>query len=135
MDNISNSSSIVQSPEKPPDTASNPQTSEEIEDWAKQRREDLVNLQLEQDLTERKKYAGRIFWLVVGWIVAIFAVIVLQGFSDKTGFSISDNVLMTLIGGTTINILGIFIVVANYLFPKPNATPRASKLNGGKQQG
>ena len=112
-----------------------PQTSEENKDLAKQRREDLVNLQLEQDLTERKKYAGRIFWLIVGWIVAIFAIIVLQGFSAKTGFSISDTVLMTLIGGTTINILGIFIVVANYLFPKTNAAPRASVLNGGKQQG
>lgn len=121
-------------PEKTLETASKPQTSEEIEDWAKQR-EELINRQLKQDITEREKYANRSFWLVVGWIVAILAVVGLQGFSDKTGFSISDNVLMTLIGGTTINILGIFIVVANYLFPKTNAAPRTSVLNGGKQQG
>ena len=124
----------IKRPLREPAGEPDPQTSEENKDLAKQRREDLVNLQLEQDLTERKKYAGRIFWLVVGWIVAIFAVVVLQGFSAKTEFSISDSVLMTLIGGTTINILGIFIVVANYLFPKTNASPRASASNGGKQQ-
>ena len=119
-----------QVPAKNPD----PETSEANE-ALKRAYNELVNRQLEQDITERKKYANRSFWLVVGWIVAIFAIIVLQGFSAKTGFSISDTVLMTLIGGTTINILGIFIVVANYLFPKTNAAPRASVLNGGKQQG
>ncbi len=120
----------LQVPAKNPD----PETSKANE-ALKRAYNELVNRQLEQDITERKKYANRSFWLVVGWILAILAVVGLQGFSDKTGFSISDNVLMTLIGGTTINILGIFIVVANYLFPKTNVAPRASVLNGGKQQG
>ncbi len=122
----------IKPPSQVPAKTPDPETSEENEDLDIQYGK-LVNLQLEQDLTERKKYAGRIFWLIVGWIVAIFAVVGLQGFS-YFGFSISDNVLITLIGGTTINVLGIFIVVANYLFPKTNASPRASASNGGKQQ-
>jgi hypothetical protein len=29
--------------------------------------------------------------------------------------------MMTLLGGTTINVIGIFAIVANYFFPKPGA--------------
>ena len=117
MGNINNPLLNVQPPAQSPTTASNQQTREETEYLVKQRREDLLNRQLEQDIDERKMYAQLIFVLIVGWIVAILAVVLLQGFSFK-GFEISDKVLMTLIGGTTINILGIFIIVANYLFPR-----------------
>jgi len=33
-------------------------------------------------------------------------------------FKLSDPVMLAVIGSTTVNILGILYVVANYLFPK-----------------
>lgn len=73
-----------------------------------------------QDITERKKYTGRIFWLIVGWLIAVLVILLLQGFYKiwKVYFLLSDNVILALIGGTTANVLGIFIIVTKYLFPK-----------------
>ena len=33
-------------------------------------------------------------------------------------FALSDSVLLGAIGGTTLNVIGIFIIVARYLFPQ-----------------
>jgi hypothetical protein len=42
-----------------------------------------------------------------------------QGFLSRLGiFNLSDTVILAAIGGTTVNVLGIFVVVVNYLFPK-----------------
>ena len=73
-----------------------------------------------QDTTERKKYAGRIFWVCAGWVMSIFAILILNGFGSVIGFRLSDSVLLAAIGSTTANILGIFYIVARYLFPKRN---------------
>lgn len=75
----------------------------------------LENEALSQDISERKKYAGHIFWLIVGWLVGLFVVLSLQGFKGCQ-FELSENVLLALITGTTVNILGIFVIVVNYLF-------------------
>lgn len=71
----------------------------------------------QQDITERKKYASKVYWLIVGWLIMLFVVLFFQGFKPH-GFALSDPVLLALIGGTTVNVLGIFIVVVNYLFAK-----------------
>ena len=65
---------------------------------------------MQQDIEERKTYANRIYWLIVWWLAGV-AVIVMFG-----SWHISDKVLITLVGGTTINVLGIFAIVAKYLF-------------------
>ena len=72
---------------------------------------------LQQDNQQRKLYANRVFGLLCGWVGGLFAVILLQGFATNM-FRLSDNVLLALIGGTTVNIIGIFLVVVRYLFPK-----------------
>ena len=41
-----------------------------------------------------------------------------QGWQSTTAFDLSDNVLIVLITGTTVNVIGVFVVVMNYLFPK-----------------
>ena len=92
-----------------------PRTSEELKKLEIYRSR-LINLQLKQDLEQRKKYADRIFCLICVWLFAIFGIVALQGFSFK-GFDVSDKILMVLIGGTTINVLGLFVIVARYLFP------------------
>ena len=69
-----------------------------------------------QDRGEREKYASRVYWLIVCWLIALAGILLLQGFENS--FSLRENVVLALIGGTTANVLGIFIVVINYLFPK-----------------
>ena len=73
---------------------------------------------MRQDIAERKKYAGRIFTLLSSWLLGIFAILLLQGFGSNIRFALPDSVLLAAIGGTTINVIGIFIVVARYLFPR-----------------
>ena len=85
---------------------------------------------LAQDIDERKRYAEKSFKLVCRWVAGVFLILVLQGFfSEQTtigfgSFSISfsfklpEGVLLAVVGGTTVSIIGIFLVVANYLFPK-----------------
>jgi hypothetical protein len=70
-----------------------------------------------QDIEERKKYAHRSFCLVAVWLFAIGVVIILQGFKIG-GFNLEPEVLMALIGGTTTGIVGIFLIVSRYLFPR-----------------
>lgn len=72
-----------------------------------------------QDRDERKKYALRIFILICGWILLLFAVLALQAVGKRKGwFHLDDSILLALIGGTTANVLGIFYIVTRYLFPR-----------------
>ena len=87
-----------------------------------------------QDTEQRKSFANRIFILIAIWLVAIFIVLLLVGFLGEGAkisgtcfgkefvfapkFKLSDAVIIALIGGTTVNVLGILILVVQYLFPK-----------------
>ena len=82
---------------------------------AMEEKQRIQNHALSQDIQERKKYASHIFWLIVGWLVLLFVVLGFQGFKFCQ-FDLSENVLLVLIAGTTVNILGIFVIVVNYLF-------------------
>jgi len=49
----------------------------------------------------------------------VTVLLLLQGFGLRSWeFKLSDPVMLAVIGSTTVNILGILYVVANYLFPK-----------------
>jgi len=76
----------------------------------------LANDRHEQDIKQRKEYANKIFYLIVVWLVVLLIVLLLQGFGKTVSFSLSDSVLLAFIGGTTINVLGIFVIVAKYIF-------------------
>jgi len=94
---------------------------------------ELINFR--QDIKARKEYAGRIFKLIRNWLAAILAILILDGFWSKRDivlhftafeskwtssvhFELADKVLIALIGGTTASVIGLFAIVANYLFPK-----------------
>ena len=70
---------------------------------------------LAQDREQRKEYAGKIFNLVCGWLIALIAVICLAG---AQCLNLSDSVLIALITGASVNIIGLMVIVTNYLFPK-----------------
>jgi heme/copper-type cytochrome/quinol oxidase subunit 2 len=69
----------------------------------------------EQDKQERKIYAYTITVIVCFWLVFVALVFVASG-NDNLHYS--DSVLITLLTTTTANIIGLFVIVANYLFRK-----------------
>lgn len=71
---------------------------------------------LQQDITERRTYARRIFVLLVGWLLGVFAMLLFQAWT-AWGFSLTEPLLISVVGGTTASVISIFIVVAKYLFP------------------
>ena len=83
---------------------------------------------LVQDREQRKTYGNRLFGLVVVWLIVIGLVILLHGFTFIP-FELSVAVLTTLIGSTTVSVLGLFAIVANYLFPK-RAHPGGKTTSG-----
>ena len=104
---------------KRPSTKPDELYQQEIDAHEKEKKR-LENISLKQDIYLRRKYAGRIYTLIVFWLVAVFILIILSGFGAVFGwFKLSTTVLTTIVGGTTINVLGIFYIVANYLFYRP----------------
>lgn len=70
-----------------------------------------------QDIEARKSYANKIFTLVCGWLFAMILLVALSGFGTRSGwFQLSDSTLIALITTTTVSVLGLFTIVANYLF-------------------
>jgi len=104
-------------PEKPSAAADSKTAAEEKALYAQEWQTYIESLT--QDKEERKKYAKRIFVLLSLWLGGVFVLLVLQGIgSPRNWFQLDDSVLLAAIGGTTINVIGIFLVVARYLFPQ-----------------
>jgi hypothetical protein len=80
------------------------------------RRLRFENKQIKQDRKERRKYAHRIFCLICVWLGAVGLMIILQGFGALR-FRLEATVVVTIVTTTTASVLGVFLIVANYLFP------------------
>lgn len=68
-------------------------------------------------LDQRKIYASRLFDLSQYWLLFIGAFLLLAGFGK---LKVADSVLIALITTTTANVLGLFYIVARWLFPNKN---------------
>jgi len=66
-----------------------------------------------QNISERKRYANRVFIFVIGWLVAAISILILNGLRI---LHLSDTILSILIGTTTLDIFGFFYLVMRYLF-------------------
>jgi hypothetical protein len=51
------------------------------------------------------------------WIAGIYALMLLEGFA-YWAFHLSDSIMLAAIGSTTANIIGVFLIVTRYFFPK-----------------
>jgi hypothetical protein len=82
-----------------------------------------------QDMAQRKQYAPRLFVLTCCWLGAVAAILLLQGFSAGTThfFSLGNEVLIAILGTTTINVIGLLYVVAKYLFSNPTQNEPSSQ--------
>lgn len=69
----------------------------------------------QQDRDQRKEFALRIFNFVSLYMFGVFFILFLCGV-DCNNFSLSDTVLVTLLGTTTATVIGVFNFVARYLF-------------------
>ncbi|RYX81434.1 hypothetical protein EON73_04830 [bacterium] len=81
-------------------------------------KEDLRGQKLKNDITEddkneRKVYTNLIFTLVSMWLMLILVIVVAIG---KGFLKYSDSVIIALIATTTANVIGLFVIVANYLY-------------------
>lgn len=69
-----------------------------------------------QDTSERKHYAGKAFVMVSIYLIVV-ALFFLAGL-ECAPFHCSDAVLITLLSTTTTTVIGIFLLVMQYLFHK-----------------
>nr|WP_314773241.1 hypothetical protein [uncultured Porphyromonas sp.] len=70
-----------------------------------------------QDRDQRKTFALRIFVLLCVYLLVVGILLALSGFSCIP-FSLSDTVLITLLGTSCANVIALFIIVTEYLFPR-----------------
>jgi len=77
----------------------------------------LSNFLLNQ--AARGKYSHRIFLITISWLIAVITILTLVGFNIM---HLSDAVLIALLGSTTVNVLGFFVIVIQYLFNKEKST-------------
>ena len=66
-----------------------------------------------QDRDQRKDFAERIYSFAAIYMFGVFVILFLSG-TQTTNFKLSDNVLITLLGTTTANVIGILIIVVTY---------------------
>ncbi|MCT4644810.1 MAG: hypothetical protein N4A74_07480 [Carboxylicivirga sp.] len=66
-----------------------------------------------QNRRERKRYAVRTFWLVVGYIGCVLLIVVFAGLEF---LKLSDTILLALIVTSFAKIIGLFVFVMKYLF-------------------
>lgn len=77
----------------------------------------LRNVGLRQNIEERKKYAKWTFVLSCCWVTFVSLLLLAQGFGSTFHFfALTQPVLLAAIGSTTVNIVGVFLIVVRYLF-------------------
>lgn len=75
---------------------------------------------LKQDIGERKKYALFAFVMTAIWLGMILHFFYLTGISKM---SVSDTIWVTLLGTTTVKVVGIIYLVMRYLFNSSDNNP------------
>lgn len=87
---------------------------------------EVEELRLENNRTHRIHLVriiglALLFLLVVGWLIAICVFLILSGKqvsgTTNTYLQLSDAVIISLIGSTTINVIGLFHLAAKWLYP------------------
>lgn len=74
-----------------------------------------------QDTKHRDYLVHWVVYTNSAWLIAVMLVLISHGAYDETTkfFHLSDGVIMTLLGTTTANILGLAYIVLKGLFPLP----------------
>jgi hypothetical protein len=71
-----------------------------------------------QNLDLREENAKHLRRFAIYWSVAVCAIIITKGILNAIGLDfISERLLLALVGGTTVNVLGLYAIVVKNLFP------------------
>jgi hypothetical protein len=81
--------------------------------------DDITLLNFSQNVTARRRYSYRIYTITGGWLLCVIGILIAVGLQK---LKLSDPVLIALLGTTTVNVLGFFIIVIQYLFNKDKST-------------
>jgi hypothetical protein len=68
---------------------------------------------------QQKVYAEKTFQFVFGWIYMVVLLLVLDGFGSEYRyfrFHLSDHVLEVALGSTTLNVIGLLVIVLKGIF-------------------
>ena len=68
---------------------------------------------MKADIGQREKYGKHVFGLTIVWLLIVLTIVVLQALAV---FGLSESVMITLIGSTTLNIIGLLVIVLKYIF-------------------
>jgi hypothetical protein len=71
----------------------------------------------------RKAYVLKLFILICCWLGVTAMLLILAGLG-AWGFNLSEKVLIALVTSTVPNVLGLFYVVAKWLYPAPAPEPK-----------
>lgn len=71
----------------------------------------------------RSKYASRVFGFMWIWAAFVLVILLIRGFFPNC-FTLSDVVLTTLVGGTTISVVGLVGFMMQGLFHSNNSKKR-----------
>ncbi len=89
-----------------------------LSDSLNEHREHFLKKQWEAALSYlylQRLFAYLLFGLVSVWLLAVIITIFLTGFSYRD-FKLNDSVLITFITSTTTSVIGLFLLVARWLF-------------------
>jgi len=93
------------------------------------RARDLDLQDRKNDINARKTFGKWAFFLVVAWLFAVLIIVWMSGVTMSgpgwhpdwlpwiVSFKLSDTVLVTLLGTATVNVLGLLVIIFNYLYP------------------
>lgn len=65
----------------------------------------------------RRKYSRRVFWVTCAWLMFTALLIVGTGFKNAA-FHLSDTVLVATLGSALAGVIGMFLVILNWLYPR-----------------
>lgn len=94
-----------------------------ISDAQKQLDLKIKEQQLDQEKDNhnlRKSYANKIFWLISVWLSCVILILTASGFKVYTQFGLPNYVLIAFVITTTINVVGLFAIVAKWMFQPSN---------------
>jgi len=90
-----------------------------VESTYQDRYDAITLLNFTQNVEARRRYSHRIYLTTSLWLISVIAILVLVGLKVLV---LSDPVLIALLGTTTINVLGFFVIVIQYLFNRDKST-------------
>ena len=74
---------------------------------------------IKRDNTSRGKMGNIIAIIVSAWLALVMVIMFLVGFRE---IELTDKVLITLLATTSLNVIGLLVIVSNYLFNKSKST-------------